>query len=407
MKNLKLLFAAFLLLLLACQEKQDYETSSQSINSVITGKTITPDDAATIAQKFRDDITQAYPTRSTQLSKPVATVYAWLSSDIYHHSPTRSTVSEFLPDTLLYIVNYADNDGYALVSANTRIPGVVAYIEEGSLTPRQEIDNPGFQLFLEGYKEYYENTRDYIIPDDDIHNLWGIYLHLPPLLTTKWGQGAPYNKYCFTPDNQQAVAGCVAIATAQIAAYHQTPDSYNGHVYDWDAIMQYEQVPVTDTIAANSVGHLVHDIGVLVGMNYGVSSSGAYSANVSSCWNAFGYNYIYDTSTAVFDSIKVEISNNRPVYMKGNKPTGGHAWVVDGILIKYANEVDEFFQPIEVYQNLIHCNWGWNGYGNGYFIIGAFQNKYSPYEDNPTSFPSGAYNSNNYTYRHVYPNPLE
>ena len=43
-------------------------------------------------------------------------------------------------------------------------------------------------------------------------------------------------------DGEFALAGCVAIAMGQIMAYHKQPSSYNGHEYDWDAILENEIV---------------------------------------------------------------------------------------------------------------------------------------------------------------------
>ena len=44
---------------------------------------------------------------------------------------------------------------------------------------------------------------------------------IEPLIETKWGQNAPFNLFCFTTDNQQAVTGCVATALAQIMYYRR------------------------------------------------------------------------------------------------------------------------------------------------------------------------------------------
>lgn len=53
-----------------------------------------------------------------------------------------------------------------------------------------------------------------------------------PLVRVKWNQNTPYNNMCndnlenFTyKDNGKYPAGCVAIAMAQILAYHHYPES--------------------------------------------------------------------------------------------------------------------------------------------------------------------------------------
>lgn len=411
------IFLFGLFAIVACHDNKDmldYSVTEENSDKKTEYITITPEEAVEQALIFKTDLlSQSGATRVNKTEKSVSSVYAWRSSEIAANTITRSSFSTSLPDTLLYIVNFEDNCGYALVSANLYVPGVVAYVEEGMLTPDEEIDNPGMQLFLDGYKEYVEQMqiRDggfpYMVP-------WRLVYNVPPLLTTNWGQNAPYNKYCFTDSGYQAKAGCVPIATGQIAAFHRHPLSYNGHNYNWNAIMQYEQVPITDTIASNSVAEFIHDIGVLENTNYGTGSSSTNFNNVANCWNAFDYHYLRDDSTAVFDSIKVDVSDGYPVYMRGtryyidengNWASSGHAWVVDGVAIKgFIQEVSDIPPHIYMtYQNLIHCNWGWNGNCNGYFIIGAFENLYN-LEDLTYIGGQRPYNFDNYTYRHIYPN---
>jgi hypothetical protein len=412
MKKLFYLFG--IIAFASCQENWDesnVSTKTDNVSMKTSYLTITPEEAIMQAQAFRADIlsSSGSTTRTGKASKSISSVYAWRSSEITNGAVTRSTISSTLPDTLLYIVNFEDSSGYALVSATERIPGVVAYIEEGTLTPDDEIDNPGFLLFLDGYIKYYTHTS--IMDIDPGTIIWRLIYHVTPLLTTNWGQGAPYNNYCYAENGAHAPAGCAAIAAGQIAAYHRYPASCLGHNYNWDAIMQYEQVPSSDTIASNSVAEFIHDIGTLVLMNYTPNSSSANFNNVANCWNSFGYHYLSDNSTADFDSVKTDISNGYPVYMRGTRYYyengqycySGHAWVVDGVLIKGFPQMVLNNRPAMIYQNLIHCNWGWNGNCNGYFIIGAFETMY--YVDNLNSTGGYAsYNDYNYTYRHIYPN---
>ena len=82
----------------------------------------------------------------------------------------------------------------------------------------------------------------------------------------------------------------------------------------------------------------------------------------------------------------------------------GHAWVVDGVAIKGFPQMvlDDHPHVYMTYQNLIHCNWGWSGNCNGYFIIGAFDKLYN-LDDLTYIGGQRAYNSYIWTYRHIYP----
>jgi hypothetical protein len=53
-------------------------------------------------------------------------------------------------DTLLYIINFEDDQGFAFVSADNRTEPVLAIIDEGSMTVDNflNIDNPGFTAFM-------------------------------------------------------------------------------------------------------------------------------------------------------------------------------------------------------------------------------------------------------------------
>lgn len=55
----------------------------------------------------------------------------------------------------------------------------------------------------------------------------------------------------------------------------------------------------------------------------------------------------------------------------------GHAWVVDG----YIDQIENHIQT-----KYIHCNWGWDGYHNGFFKSDVLNAEESPvYNDTTTS----------------------
>lgn len=325
-------------------------------------------------------VNQVYGTTRSNENLKVASVKPWLSKTLWKTTSTRGGL--LLPDTALYIVNMSNDDGFALVSADSRVSGVMAFVEKGSLSPDSEVDNPGFKVFLNGLQGYFEKklsiTRSITRSNLPVSEY---EVHAEPMLTTNWGQGAPYNMYCFTETNEQAVAGCIAIATAQICAYHQWPEEFNGHVYDWEAILASDKVSVNNTIAANSVGHLVRDIGGLVGMNYGVNGSSASSSNVGNCFDTFNYFYQWNTAPT-FGAVDSTLIGGMPVYFRGQSSSEGHAWVIDGSAVRsaYVQELGPGGYTggslLVAYDPLVHCNWGWNGNMNGFFLYGAFESRY-------------------------------
>lgn len=52
-------------------------------------------------------------------------------------------------DALMYVVNYADNNGFAVVSANKNAPEVLAVTEKGHFSSEENIEIEGFQIWLD------------------------------------------------------------------------------------------------------------------------------------------------------------------------------------------------------------------------------------------------------------------
>lgn len=325
----------------------------------------------------------------------VASVYAWRACDI---SPQTRSGNVATSDTLLYIVNFNNDNGFVLVSANERYDGVVAYVEDGNLKPTDKIDNPGFRMFIDGVASLLSDS----LSSGYIHNdsvpigpfprpeKWQTTAFYPPLLSTNWGQEDPFNRLCFTSEGQQALAGCVAISIGQVFAYYQEPTSYNNHTYNWNQILTGAS-PQTDEGKTN-VSVLISDIGQIVNMNYGIDRSSANVDSINSCLSLLNFNFSasYDFD---FETFETDLQNLRPCIMGGVGNSsifgvGGHSWVIDGAIVQ---ERDLFLYnppytaaPKRVF---IHCNWGWNGTYNGYFIPGAFSTVYDQDGENPAWVP--------------------
>lgn len=419
MRKIMYLLAVCLLVFIACQnESNDYQTDISLRNKPNPGNS---ELARLWASGFVNDINVS--TRSHH-NTVVSSVFPLCSKDIYSSRRlTRNLDYEVLPDTILYVVNLGNNDGFMLVSTDTLLPGVMAYIEHGSLREGEGITSHELLHFLDGYKYYYikeAKTRDGLVPgpsgDEPAYpGVWRTDEHIPALLSTEWGQGYPYNLYCFTSDGSQALAGCMAIATAQIVAYYSYPSSYSNHIYDWNSILQSSNVSPTNQYAVESVANLVHDIGILDSLKYGVNVTTGRYKNTALAFDAFGYHYLrtYDCN---FDSISVDLYLSRPVYVRGEHydiwgNREGHAWVIDGMAIRsyyvMVSYIDEQGVPHEEETrsrtyNLFHCNWGRGGSDNGYFVSGAFQNKYDIENDTIIQTDTN-FNILNYSYRKIYP----
>lgn len=207
------------------------------------------------------------------------------------------------------------------------------------------------------------------------------------LLTSSWDQGYGYNNYCPTyPSgfngsnyNGRSLTGCVATAMAQIIRYHGYPEhgfsnfGYTHGTYGYQhvafdsAFYDYNNMPnsinyYSSTAQKNAVSLLCYHCGVSVKMDYEgpnhTTGSGAHSEDVPNGLKYFGYTKAYymakPANSSSWDSLlKNDLDNSRPVYYSGSSSEGGHAFVCDG------------YRDNGTY----HFNFGWSGYGDGYYSL--------------------------------------
>ncbi|MBR6775783.1 MAG: C10 family peptidase, partial [Bacteroidales bacterium] len=152
---------------------------------------------------------------------------------------TRSTNTD-IPDTLAYLVNLGDDEGFAVLSANRKLNNsIYCLTEEGS------IDQDKFAAaykYLSGEPETRslsetKEMEDIFVPTLLVRSLIVDYYDetglvetrastpsgspTGPILETKWHQNTPFNDLL-----NSCPAGCVAIACAQIMAYNEYPSVF-------------------------------------------------------------------------------------------------------------------------------------------------------------------------------------
>lgn len=373
------------LTLCACANEDDYNLPNDS--EAVESFSITPDEAAGIALDFATAMREGEQTRTgANEVLSVHNVQPLRNGNI----TTRSEISgtEISIDTLLYVVNFSDEQGFALVAADKRTTPIYAIADSGSLDFDNlgSEENIGFLLFLEGAvgKIVQDvNTND-AIETRATTNGWTIIEKYPAMLKTKWNQTAPYNMYC--PNNRYT--GCTVTATAQILSYYQTIGSVswsdNGSsgsaTLNWSRIISdceknAGKLNTTSYYASSSeVAHLMRYLGVAMDADYDADGTGVNKKkpiNWMNDWGGLNATKLADYSASpVINAIK----NNKLVYARGNSGrkkflgitvsyTGGHAWVYDGYVSASSGGTTS---------NLLHCNWGWGGYQDGYYISGAF-----------------------------------
>ncbi|HBN01306.1 MAG TPA: hypothetical protein DD383_01530 [Rikenellaceae bacterium] len=283
---------------------------------------------------------------------------------------------------MLHIVNY-DEGGWAIIAGNEREENqILAMSDVGHFDP-DNITNSNVAFWFAMQLEQMEAVE---FEDDLVANMNGnsdvsvnsippfddeyVWVRLPlepivtttieevgPLLTTKWGQGYPWNYNCpyFPESGKRAPTGCVAVAVAQLlyyyhfllgipsGLYHSIVPSYtkHGNYYtssvtrsDYQAnSSRWEEMAKTyrsRCLSTDYVGDFMIDIGERVDMTYEEDGSSATDQKAKDAFFAYGlYCSLEDYSPSKVIS---SLNKRKPVYIgaKYNTRKAGHSWVIDG-----------------------------------------------------------------------------
>ena len=273
---------------------------------------------------------------------------------------TRSSKADEQP--AYYIFTNPNDKKFVIISGESKLNEVVGYGDKMIENPNDQ--PPYFKLFLKEYERVVKEVRakaTTTTPQRPIKR------KVEPLLTCKWSQYDPFNKYTPLSNGQHTPTGCVATATAQVMFYNKWPknrpqdyiastgdDAKKSATYWWDEMKNTTNEMGTEH-SRQAVGVLMYDIGKAVNMRYyyrGSDSNLQYACNALR--DKFDYTVRYLDKNFLpandfLNEVMQEISDGYPVLVVG----GPHAFVYDGY--------DE--------QGLIHTNWGWGGENDGYFDI--------------------------------------
>lgn len=297
-----------------------------------------------------------------------------------------------------YIFNSDIPDGgYVIVGGDASAREVLGYSLTGTFDFDSAPDN--VKWWLGQYDIQIAKGIEYAVTHEDMGDRkiaksapeWNI---VEPMITTKWGQGYPYNSAipslgpAFIGNNAIAT-GCVATAVAQVMKKYNYPISGVGEaeckvmlngvkfsanfetIYDWNNMLDdYIGTAYYDNQAL-AVGTLMYHIGVAVDVRYGLLNgygSSALLAKVPAALvNHFKYdkgiryrNRIYYTDDEWERIVYEELAAGRPVLYGGyanDESTDGHVFVCHG----YKGN------------GLFAMNWGWEGHcdENGYVLSGS------------------------------------
>lgn len=359
----------------------------------------------------------------------------------YFTVSTPITKSHGYYDNVLYVVNFIDNGGYALLSADNRIPDDIIAITDYGYASEDDFSEPVFDrvpsdnddLSLLEFDELVESgilaaeqsqvnyecllyaMRHLETNKDDVIEIgspcdpgpggggnapvtyqWKVLKEVPRMLNTAWTQSTAnndiFNKYC--PEvgviwRSIAPAGCVCIATSQIIAYHEHPNMICNNIQiDFPLIKQiysYDNIDYRGTEESRDMlANFCICVGGLCNIQYHSIFNQAWGFawpwDAKSCLESLGYQNVALNWGYDESRVLTSLDAGCPVFMSAiRKLWTGHAWVIDGYIMRdYISSLGVVTES----QTLIHCNWGWHGIANGYFTSGIFHTDEAVIPDN-------------------------
>lgn len=387
----------FLSLLCACSQEDlsvpDFDNQSSDAGKETTEITL---------EEARAELISLLADIDRQTTRSGGFGHRIISNSYVAHFGATVTRSDSVDGELpFYVFNFENEEGFAIMSSDNRLPSLIALASDGSLNEGDSIDNPGFEIFMEALGDWIitppgtGGPGSGLLPPGDpkpgVDDSLPTYYHYSAWQNTvypqgglcfvKWDQSYPYNNNCPIKNGSSTVTGCVATAVAQLMSIYKYPTSYKGKSYDWDAMTAYKYGHLCSRSAMIDMAHLMANLGTKenLDMEYGIEASAAYPNNIPRTLKNFGYSKSGSLVTYSTTSIVNELKSGFPVLVGGyTKENVGHRWLAHGLLVRSRERqtrstINHYILSTDtVYEYYILNNWGWSGYADGYFLSEVF-----------------------------------
>lgn len=321
-------------------------------------------------------------------------------------------------DNLYYIINRGQNEGFVVISGDTRTKTVLAYSDTGFLNEEIVENHPSINWMFNQYAQEIQwaknNLKD--VPSQSYKTLAATAMTEPrhliePLMEVyksdrnrkrnqpiSWGQSWPFNSYSPNITDRYGntyptVAGCVATAISSVLRWHEYPARPRGSVsYNWRKAGQnlsinfdrqpgydWTQMPTavdangndraTNTrltsTQADNIGRLLRDVAYGVKMNYGPSSTGGSGAYLADAPQMLVENFGYDGRLECLFRSRYSSDAEWIAEVKDELTKYGPI-VYAGVSEKggHCFVIDGLAE-----QNYVHVEWGWNQMSNCWSLI--------------------------------------
>lgn len=344
---------------------------------------VSRDKAIAELQSFLD----AVDSGSTRSAKDDRRIHSIDPITTHQLCPTTRTTGEenyaLGIDTMLYLVNFEDEKGSAILAATDYFDPVIAVTDEGNIDfrifkstmndVRTEEDPEDISTFIaQLVSEYcraellYGNINE---REDTRADIWYITEQVGPLTKTKWEQGSPYDIKCPEINGERCAVGCAIVAMAQLTACLEFPKTIDGNYMDWSLMKSF----TSNESSTSSLMYLTDYLILLGSKNYGNADYKPDGTNVTTqgmkdCMHQLGYKKVtvrdgYDKN----NFIKNYIGIGKPVLIRAEgSGSRGHVWLLDGYMKRGKT-------PGAEDQLLFHTNFGYGGRYDGYYANKVFE----------------------------------
>jgi hypothetical protein len=336
-----------------------------------------------------------------QIAENIAQTHILLKQKQEHFISDCNEIIDHNGNQLIYVFNLYPQ-GYIVVASNKNLPPIIAYSFENDFGRISE-DNVLLKILKADISDRINHcnkiSEQVLTERSDLWNNYisGSIINIPkpvgatigPLLDTKWSQNAPYNNFCPIDlgSGTRSVAGCPAVAMAQILNYHRTTrntqfddgddyyHNYGGNRYwiddDYETY-DFPSFPELNSYLQTLEEHyedevpLTNDDKAALNFACGVAAKQVYNPGGS---GTFGVNQAYNSylrfsldnielldedDPDIYNRMQENILEGLPVHIAvvNEGWTAGHNMVVDG----YDN-------------GFYHINFGWGGPHDGWYDV--------------------------------------
>ena len=300
-------------------------------------------------------------------------------------------------DSLLYLINYDDNLGFALISRSRIARPVYAFSDTGNLSMTDTIHNKGLAMFFEDtFNDLELNTASGLNPivPDPIY----IVSQVEPLLdkdVANWDQEYPFNLSTPEINGEHGVVGCGPLAVGRLLTYYSYPAAIGSKKINWGSLMNNDYEEISQYLEALAQPEYLN-------AKYRDDEPlfrGTPQDNFKPTFEKLGFNTSYTWDfTKFLDEIKSFMNFMKQGYPMGASPLckaapvifygtceveengepipRAHVWVVDGYIDMGSQDtIDPDTKERNPY---LHCVWGWGGIANGYFLYSRSKDQGSP-----------------------------